>query len=272
MDNSAKVLPFVFAISSGRAGSAYLAHVLSFIQEVHAVHECEPAMNGEWLRLTNRLPMEETLEKRMLKVTSVRAVLAASRCKCYVETNHLYIKTFYDVIEHGLSGQYRVLILQRELSKVIKSFFDLKFDMQRRQVWFSDPQSVNRCIDPVVLPHASEYENFVLQYISDIEARAEAFQVNYPNVEVLAVDPARLTEQPTRQRLLDWLGFADAFIPGDALHRVVNSRRRAKLRNFSFASQGHAKTLLCQYTDKLLEKGISPPRRLLEGCEESLRG
>src|SRR4051794_15459968 len=89
----------IFCINSGRSGSKYLAQLLGTARNVKAHHEAEPKMNGEFIDMINTQPLEATREKRRVKVNAIVDLLRASgRKDVYAETNHTFIKTFYDVV------------------------------------------------------------------------------------------------------------------------------------------------------------------------------
>ncbi len=55
-------------------------------------------MNGDLLRLAEREPYAATYAARRFKADAVRALLARTPGRrAYAETNHMFIKTFFDV-------------------------------------------------------------------------------------------------------------------------------------------------------------------------------
>ena len=89
----------VFTISPGRAGSEYLAKLLDSAENVSAFHEPLPRMNGGILELALNRPLNKTYLKRSIKIMGINRVLSRMGEKSiYVETSHMFIKSFYDVV------------------------------------------------------------------------------------------------------------------------------------------------------------------------------
>ena len=119
----------LFCINSGRSGSEYLSKLLCTAKGVNSFHEPEPNMSGKYLRMINEFQYPETFKKRRYKCKGIKKILKRmSSNEIYCETNHMFIKTFFDVILEDFKN-VEVIILRRELSLVLKS------GMATKTVW-----------------------------------------------------------------------------------------------------------------------------------------
>ena len=71
----------IFAATSGRAGSHYLAQLLGSAEDVYATHESPPYMIGHHLRAVVDRPLAETYDNRRIKAMASRRYSLAFRAK-----------------------------------------------------------------------------------------------------------------------------------------------------------------------------------------------
>ena len=125
----------IFAISSGRAGSGFLARLLASSPDVKAQHEPAPRMCGAYLKMAMRADLKASYEMRKVKVMAINLkLLFFSEHIAYAETNHMFIKTFFDVV----MDYYRnvdVIVLRRPMHKVLKSFVELGYFSDKNSHW-----------------------------------------------------------------------------------------------------------------------------------------
>lgn len=119
------MIKYVFSINTGRSGSKYLAEILKEVKNFKAVHEPSPVMNGrpmiEYLQ-GNPLKMEQNIKE---KVSSINSRLDDK--KCYIETNHTFIKGFgWLVPSHFPHKELGVILLKRDKEEIIKSLYRIK--------------------------------------------------------------------------------------------------------------------------------------------------
>ena len=117
----------IFSINSGRSGSKYLAELFSTVPNVKSFHEAEPKMNGEFIDMINRKPLVDTRGKRRIKSKAIAELLRSGAPQMvYAETNHTFITTFHDVVLEDFHN-VDVVILRRDLARVLKSFIELGY-------------------------------------------------------------------------------------------------------------------------------------------------
>jgi len=180
----------IFSINSGRSGSNYLAALLGSALEVTGFHEAEPHMNGRYLDMANRYPYRETIRKKQIKSTATRKIQdGRAPGRVYCETNHMFIKTFFDVILSDFE-KVQVVILWRELALVLKSFSELGYFSPKNPVWsewMSRPNARTSSL-PCIAPDVElDHFDLCITYLFYIEARTVRFQKAFPDVPTLDV-------------------------------------------------------------------------------------
>ena len=176
----------VFVISTGRAGSEYLARLFNTAANVYAIHEPRPRMNGRYLEMAMNAPLADSYYKRRIKILGInRALSRMDKDSIYVETSHMFIKSFHDVVLDYYDN-VEVIILRRPLYKILKSFVELGFFAESNPTsrrWFHLPGSRNSKAE--LFKPLAEMDQFekCIAYLLDIEAFAQEFTIKYPNVK-----------------------------------------------------------------------------------------
>mmetsp|Transcript_27614 Transcript_27614/g.108236 ORF Transcript_27614/g.108236 Transcript_27614/m.108236 type:complete len:342 (-) Transcript_27614:554-1579(-) len=130
---------YIFVASPGRAGSGFLRNVFGCAKGVLSRHEPGPKMNGHVLEeVLLRGRRQESFPRRSeekLKGIS-EDLLGYPMGTAYVETSHMMIKTFLDVVLDSLAAagvQVDIVILHRNPLETIRS--------QLRLGWFHSSHS-----------------------------------------------------------------------------------------------------------------------------------
>jgi len=180
----------IFSINSGRCGSRYLAALLSTADHMRAFHEAEPAMTGPFLQMMLDSPPEASFAARHVKVRVILKILDHLPAGTgYAETNHMFIKTFSDVVMESLREcNIHVIVLRRSLPAVLKSFINMGYFSARNRVWpawMHLPGTCDSAFTPPELDHAPDQYELAIGYLLDIEARVQRFKSRYPDSIVL---------------------------------------------------------------------------------------
>ncbi len=118
----------VFSLNPGRSASESLARLLAGSSQVTAGHEREPMMIGPWLRMVGFQGGEATLDARRFKARAIEVELNLYRPGLYVDTSHLFLYTFADVVLENFPDRDVVAIrLHRDPLAVAKSYLELGF-------------------------------------------------------------------------------------------------------------------------------------------------
>ena len=169
----------VFCATTGRSGSKSLAAVLRSGGAV-AVHEPWPFLNG--YQCVNR-PIEGDARSRRAYAwhKSVNIKRKAQHAAFYVETSHLFIKSFCDYVFQEFGDLVKVVHLVRDPEKVALSLMQLGTipGTEKAADWYCDPASPNNLLR---LPESLRGNDLAacLWYCYEIEARVEFWRERYP--------------------------------------------------------------------------------------------
>ena len=252
----------IFCINSGRSGSKYLAELFSTAQQVRSFHEAEPKMNDPFIAMINAEPLASSRAARRVKAEAIAAFLRqAPPEETYAETNHTFIKTFYDVVLEDFHN-VDVVILRRELSRVLKSFIELGYFSSLNPLsfsWMSSPNAATAAL-PTLGPDATlDQFDLCIAYLLDIEARARRFQADYPNVRTHEVRLEHLNQAAPVGRFLERLGLVPTAATRELCGRKMNERQRRKERAQNPTTLEECRERLAAYLRRAEARGIEIP-------------
>lgn len=257
---------FIFCINSGRSGSKYLSKVLGTAKQVISFHEAQPTMTGEYLDWINHHPYAATFQARQTKVSAIQTQLAeAPNASVYCETNHMFIKTFFDVVLDAFGTQVEVILLRRRLAAVLKSFLELGYFSNQNVVWpkwMSSPNAVTAAIPCIAADDQLDDCDRAIAYLIDIEARAQRFVATYPHIKVHPVRLESFQQYESVSQLFDQLGIVPTRRTERLYQTVFNTKekRKQQIRNTVDMDYCHAR--IEQYLKRATAQGIQWPRTL----------
>jgi hypothetical protein len=111
----------IFCITTGRSGSGYLHKILNMGENVKSYHEPYPTMFFKYLRSVINNGLINTYHTRFdAKLPPILDILKDGHI--YAETNHAFIKTFYDIVTDQLMDmncRLDIIILRRYIPDFI---------------------------------------------------------------------------------------------------------------------------------------------------------
>lgn len=221
----------IFRINSGRSGSNYLSELLGTAEEVISYHEPSPSMTGDYLRMINKFDYATSFSKRRLKSSTIKDILLKiPDGKIYCETNHMFIKTFFDVVTQDFP-KIEVIILRRYLPKVLKSFIELGYFSDKNQAWrfwMSSPNAVTAAIPCIDVDANLDQWDLSIAYLIDIEARAKRFQQEYPGINTYEVPLEELNNFTKVESLFEQLKITSTDATREIYTQQINQRKEAK--------------------------------------------
>lgn len=224
---------YVFSVNPGRSGSEYLSVLLSSVNGTVAFHEAPPTMSGSVLESAMAEGLDRTRSERLVKVTEITRLLAASGASTYVETNHMFAKTFFDVaLEELPPAPVAVVVLRRPWAKVMRSFLSLGYFTDRRPVWIEWMRVPRRDGPAEDSVHPEDPMEAAAEYLLRLERRAQDIQEWYPGITYVDCSLEALQSHDGVKALFDALGFAGE-AHGDLaplVGRPVNERLSKKQR------------------------------------------
>ncbi|NJD56670.1 MAG: hypothetical protein FIA94_09740 [Nitrospirae bacterium] len=253
---------YIFSINSGRAGSGYLAELLGTAERATAFHEAEPTMTGAYLDMINKRPYQETFRLRRIKEHAIRKI---SRTLppggIYCETNHMFIKTFFDVIVRGFDN-VELVILRRDLSHVLKSFIELGYFSPKNTAWpdwMSSPNAVTAALPCIGTDSVLDQYDLCVGYLFDIEARTLRFQREYPQVRTHEVRIEDLSNYANVEALFSALRIVPTSATRELTGQRINARSKSKKGYDNPADLSYCRDRIVRYQKLASEKGIVLP-------------
>jgi hypothetical protein len=224
---------YIFSVNPGRSGSEYLSALLSTVGGTVAFHEAKPKMHKDVLDSATKEGLNRTRPQRLDKITEIRRLLSESGASTYVETNHMFAKTFFDIALEELPPEpVAVVILRRPWAKVMRSFLSLGYFSDHNPVWIDwmrVPQMEGPAQDSI---HPEDQMGAVAEYLLKIEQRAQEIQDWYPDIRYVDCSLEALQSHEGVTDLFDRLGFNED-THGDLESLVgtpVNERQKKKKR------------------------------------------
>jgi hypothetical protein len=257
----------VFSINSGRSGSLYLYHLLSTAANATAFHEPRPSLAGRYVTrwpasrptLMDLVRYPVIYAKKREKAMTIRRTLSElPEGHVYVETSHMFILSFYDVVMRHFD-QVEIVQLRRYLPRVMKSFLDLNMftpEDSKTRFWTSRPNSPSAAVTALAPNAEMDPADRCIAYLIDIEARAQRFRRRYPRVPVIETRLEELNDRDRVQWLFDQLRLEPTAKTWSVMGEVRNDKAHEKKSN---VSEEYCLERLLQYVDKCRQKGIKLP-------------
>jgi hypothetical protein len=257
---------YIFCINSGRAGSEYLATLLGTAANAHAFHEPEPQMIGNCLHSVTQNGLRKTFAERRIKSKAIVKIAGQYPAQAvYVETNHMFIKTFYDVVLHDLKN-VQVIHLQRDLLQTLKSFVQLCYFSDQNSAWpdwMISPNAHTAAIKPIADDDKLDYIDLSIAYLIDIEARAAAFRQMYPHIPFHEADINDLNDLGKTKALFSALGLSFTAETEKTVGEKINQRSSTKKKYASQVTEEELKERIRAYLEKGRRLGITFPDRVM---------
>lgn len=264
---SRKGIKYIFSINSGRAGSEYLSSLLGCAPNVYSFHEPKPQMIGDCLRLVSRNGLKQTFSARRLKSKEIlKTVSNFPEGAIYVETNHMFIKTFYDVVVHDLE-KISVVYLQRDFLKTLKSFVQLCYFSKKNAIWpdwMISPNAKTAKINCIGDDDSLDYIDLSIAYLIDIEARARTFKLEYPEIPFYELSLESLNCPDFVENLFDMLGVPFSLKTKEVIGKKINHRSSIKKQYNNQVDEKELYLRLCDYLKKGQDAGIIFPEKILQ--------
>lgn len=255
----------IFCINSGRAGSQYLATLLDTAQEVRAFHEPEPAMNGQYLHMVDQHGYENTYKQRRVKGSAIHKTLKKMRKnEVYCETNHMFIKTFFDVVIDEFKN-VEVIILRRDIAHILKSFIELNYFTGRNEAWkdwMTSPNTRSHAIDCIDRDEILDQYDLCIAYLIDIEARIQRFLKEYPHIPVHMVRLEQLNDIENVKKLFDALHITMTPETYRVIGEKMNIREKRKKEFDTHSTLKYCRERIIEYMKIANLKGIKIPNTI----------
>jgi len=224
----------VFCAALGRSGTQFVAEMLGSAERVNAGHERTPTMSGPWLRDVAALGLAATYDHRRAKADAIRLALERlPRGVTYVDTSHLFLTMFHDVVLDAFDhGTIRIIDLRRDPVKIARSMYELGWFSDRQEgwrEWLLDPVGLGSPLGIATEEVLDPLDAILLHIARNLHERA-ALRSSTPTVHWVDVDLPRLRTRSGQQAMLRALGLPPLRMPVRVSRRPVNTRVERKRR------------------------------------------
>lgn len=117
----------IFFASVGREGSGFMGNFFSEINECITFHERRPFANGRKLIENSMSNPYLSQRNNRVKLSKIADDITKAKAKTYVESNHMFIKTFGKELLNIYDVSFTLVSLRRPLVDSLKSFSDLNW-------------------------------------------------------------------------------------------------------------------------------------------------
>lgn len=245
-------IKYIFCISTGRSGTAYLSKVLGTLKDVKSFHEQKPVLHAELMQqymAGQHEPLREQLSDKLNKIQAASPML-------YIDTSHVFVKGFgWELPNHLAREQIAVVVLKRDRSKVVDSLIRVDsgpFDYLGRK-WILVPYKkalirppvgagyyrflhyLRKALDSIGLVSVlKDYydglsKRLVEWYYDETYALAARYKQEFPSIHYVDADLEELNSWEGFRSLVDELGLTDR-MDTEAAKEVLGVPKNLKLQ------------------------------------------
>lgn len=211
----AEEVRYIFTVTGGRTGTAWLAQFLGASLDVQAVHE--------WLRIDDfgvRMPdikimrsFNERGNNELVRAFWEGKLREIEPMPLYIETNHTLGKCglVENLAQSGLAASSALIVLRRDLVSQCKSyiargdFLNITINWQ----WYLHTNYKNAIINPTPFLQMGQV-GLAIWYTYEMDVRQHYYVRKYGDrVRLIEARLEEITSEAGARALLDELGFAD---------------------------------------------------------------
>ncbi|GGB92497.1 hypothetical protein GCM10011494_08590 [Novosphingobium endophyticum] len=248
---------YIFTLTGGRTGTAWLAHFLGASLDVQAVHE--------WLRIDDfGLRMPDIKIMRSFNERGNDALVQSfwkgkldeiAPMPLYIETNHTLGKCglVENLAGSPLAAATALIVLRRDLVTQCKSyiargdFLNITINWQ----WYLHTSYKNAIINPAPFLQMGQV-GLAIWYTYEMDVRQHYYVAKYADrLRLIEARLEQITSEPGARALLDALGFADRPVrippPSNTGGRKLDAQTAAHVEQFMGRIDYNPEALLRAY-------------------------
>lgn len=224
---------YIFVATTGRSGSASLTKIFSGVKEAVSLHEPYPIVFCDDFEKDSKNSGMLSLSDR--KIINIKR--AAIGKKIYIETNHLFIKTFYKYVISSLpANKIKIIHLVRDTEMVASSFYrigSIPGKPRNGNDYLLDPAAKNNeIVLPELFDNDSEFSHDFykcLWYWYEIEARTYKIKNSINNsISWYFLKTESIND---KDKIIDLMKFLNIDITEDILSTVGTHSNKKLHRN-----------------------------------------
>ncbi|MFT5249016.1 MAG: hypothetical protein ACI93P_000739 [bacterium] len=245
---------YVFVATTGRSGSLSLTHLFSEVSDCISTHEPYPIMTN--------FEIEENAGKKLsiYKKKSIYIKRAAQNNRIYIETNHLFIKNFYDLILNSFNmDKLKLIHLIRPCCEVALSFYSINSipgKSERGKNYLLSPSRADNEINiPELLDLEGEFSHDFykcLWYWYEIESRTKKCKLLFPQVKWFELKTKELNDRKQIEKLCCFIG-----VNFEEVSTMVGVKKNLKKEEKINVVDFNAEDMSDNFKSLLISKGYS---------------
>jgi len=154
-----------------------------------------------------------------------------------------------------------VILLRRRLARAVKSFMDLGSFTPRNphwQYWCASPNAKSAAVAAPARDDEMDPIDCIIGYVIDVEARAQRFKKQHPDVSVAEVRLRELNERSHVEALFDKIGVEPSEKTWETVGRPSNRRTKQK-EGAKGVSEAYCQERIHRYINRCKKQGIALP-------------
>ncbi|WP_346863275.1 hypothetical protein [uncultured Draconibacterium sp.] len=192
---------YIFVITTGRSGSGTLSKIFKNIELVNSFHEPYPIMNNSLALNQKFLQLWNWYVFYLVKLPTI--ILSKKKnTTIYLETNHLFLKSFSSHAKFAFKNKLRIIHLIRESHLVAKSMYEINKipGTFYGNKWYLNPLdkdnnfNFSKIYSKITDEKKDVFKDYYLclWYWHEMEIRAEKFKENNKSILILQYNTSDL--------------------------------------------------------------------------------
>ena len=201
---------YIFVATTGRSGSTSLSRIFEAADDAACFHEPYPAMQS---RHPDPASKKGYFDRKFRQRKKINILRAAAGHRYYLETNHLFLKNFFEPAADYFGDRLRVIHLVRDPVRVASSFFAIDSIPGKTgmgNLYLLNPAHEDNLIQiNDLLTEAPVFEHDLykcLWYWYEIEARVRHYQAAYPDLPWTTLRTEELNDKAALTRMFNEIG------------------------------------------------------------------
>ena len=173
----------------------------------------------------------------------------------------MFIKTFFDVIAKDLCNLH-VIYLRRDILDTLCSFVSLKYFSPENKSWpkwMISPNAVTSAMKCLDQDENLDYIDLSIAYLIDIEARANRFAIDYPEIPLTNIKIKDLNNHFFVRNLFSKVGIKYTCATESLIGKRINQRNEVKSSFNNSLDRDYLKDRITIYLSKIQKAGLRLP-------------
>jgi len=241
---------YIFVATTGRSGTDSLRKIFEAADNAVTTHEPYPMMLSDY---PDPATKREYFDRLFHRRKTINIKRAAAGHRYYIETNHQFVKNFFEPSVAYFGDKLRVIHVYRDPVRVASSFYAMDSIPGKEgtgREYLLDPTEEDNLIQANDLftegPSFSHELYRCIWYWYEIEARVKKYKAEHPEIKWSAIATEELNDKTALVRMFNQL---DVGFSMETLDRMVGARvnkkesfKKQKI-DLSSAEEMHARLL-----------------------------